>query len=183
VYAFAEHRDSMLGGAGIAPATDQGENMTLSGEARSMARCAMCGEDISTRTLRLSEDALLMLRIADHMLQLWGLPRERTKSSAEERGFALGGDLPSWFTFAHVGRIHSSALHDAAHSGDTEPFKTNEWLRVAKRYCLVGLDRTLSGQALRDQIPADRSVPEEDGMLAAQMAEANVKINEGYFSG
>jgi hypothetical protein len=145
-----------------------------------MATCAICGEDIATENLHFSEDALLMLRIADHMLQLWGRPQQGpiSRSSA----VLLGGDFPRWFTFAHLGRVQSKIEHMVAHGGwDTEPFKTNEWLTVAKQYCLVGLDRTTSGQELRDEI-LDPFVPQDDAMLAAQMAEGNVKIDEEYFS-
>ena len=144
-----------------------------------MATCAICGEDIATENLRFSEDALLMLRIADHMLQLWGRPQQAPIS--KRSAASLGGDFPSWFTFAHIGRIHSKIQHRAAHSEDTESFKTNEWLSVAKQYCLVGLDRTTSGQELRDEIPVP-FVPQDDAMLATQMAEGDAKIDVEYFS-
>lgn len=144
-----------------------------------MAICAMCGQDVATQNLRFSEDALLMLRIADHMLQLWGRPQQGPVSKRSV--VSLGGDFPRWFTFAHLGRIHSKLQHRAAHSGDTESFETNEWLSVAKQHCLVGLDRTTSGQELRDEIPVP-FVPQDDATLVAQMTEGNAKIDEEYFS-
>jgi hypothetical protein len=145
-----------------------------------MATCARCDGEILDSNVGLSEDSLLMVLIADHMLELFGLARRKRKSSSEEKTFAIEDGLQSWNTFAHFGRICSSLLHKDAHDegdGSMKPL-CDAWLRSAREHCTVGLDRTSSGQRLKGKVPADRFVPQHDSILASQVSEGNLKIQE-----
>jgi hypothetical protein len=141
-----------------------------------MATCARCGDEIPDTNADVSESALLMVLIADHMLELFGLARWKRKSSSDERTFAIESDLQSWNAFAHFGRILSKGVHDAAHNGDQVFDLSERWLDVATRFGLIGMDRTPTGQVLRGKVPVDGFVPQEDSILATQLSQANMNI-------